>query len=622
MSLVNHRHKAVVAGLAATLTLGAVSVPLLAAPASAHADAADDPTSSSAAAPTASSVSSSDQPDSPSAAPTGNETLYEEEGKSLVETLASLFSARSASTKALAPKKLSDEMKYFTVNESGQNYDQGFSRGDGYNALGYYQFDRRHALVPFMQQVYAYNPTKYAMFKPVLDRASELKTGTIYGTSAKRLTSIGQLAQDAWHAAYAPDPSEFSALQDGYAYETYYVPAANGLLKSYGVDLSDRYDCVKGLVWGMTSLFGQGGVKNFFAWANVNDRMTDEELVSALCDAVVDHIKEYRPNQSKYWNGWINRYKREKQTCLSYIAQHRAAEKDDAGAGEGSGSQGGSGGTVTPDAGGSGGSGESSGENGGSGTGGGSDGSAGSGSDSGSAGSDEGSGSTGGDIGNGSAGSGSIDGSGDSAGGSNGFGSGSADGSTGADGVTGSGSGNGSNSGSSSETGGSGSVDSGESNGSGTSGDASSGAGSGTSGSGGSAGSGETGTTDGGSGSHDGVDERDGSSNSSNSNGSSTSGSDTSGSASSEDDGDGSNGDGDQGTTGDAPGSTDGSAKTSGGLPSTGDAATIVTMGAAGLATMGATLTAYGRARRKAAAPAAEAPGEQGGSEPSGTSES
>ena len=51
-------------------------------------------------------------------------------------------------------------MKYFTKYESHGNYNQGFSYGDGYNALGYYQFDRRWSLIPFMKQAYNYNPEK------------------------------------------------------------------------------------------------------------------------------------------------------------------------------------------------------------------------------------------------------------------------------------------------------------------------------------------------------------------------------------------------------------------------------------------------------------------------------
>ena len=43
-------------------------------------------------------------------------------------------------------RSLSNEMKYFARFESNQNYDQGLSWGDGYHAMGYYQFDNRYSL--------------------------------------------------------------------------------------------------------------------------------------------------------------------------------------------------------------------------------------------------------------------------------------------------------------------------------------------------------------------------------------------------------------------------------------------------------------------------------------------
>ena len=54
-----------------------------------------------------------------------------------------------------APMYLSDEMKYFAKYESSCNYDQGFSWGDGYHALGYYQFDHRYGLRDFLLACYA-----------------------------------------------------------------------------------------------------------------------------------------------------------------------------------------------------------------------------------------------------------------------------------------------------------------------------------------------------------------------------------------------------------------------------------------------------------------------------------
>ncbi len=238
---------------------------------------------------------------------------------------APLLSAPTAAYAAsgLSAVSLSDEMKYFTKYESGKNYRQGFSSGDGYNALGYYQFDRRFSLGSFIEQAYAYNPTKYAALKEIAQNSGKLKTEQI--ASSGKLTDYGQRVQDAWYAAYDADPAEFSALQDSYAYNTYYLPVQRVLLNGYGVDISDRADCVKGLAWSLCNWLGQGGVRAFFDWAKadsgLSDNMTDRELVNALCDAVVNHIKDYS-SQSQYYAGWITRYgTNERNVCLAYIAE-------------------------------------------------------------------------------------------------------------------------------------------------------------------------------------------------------------------------------------------------------------------------------------------------------------
>ena len=219
--------------------------------------------------------------------------------------------------KSLQPVSLSDEIKYFAENESGNNYDQGFSYGDGYNALGFYQFDRRYSLTDFIASVYEYNPTKYSMFAPVVERSRELMSAAIYDESTGTLTDIGQLANDAWHAAYATDPAEFSALQDNFAYQEYYLPVEWIVSSNYGVDLSKRPDCVKGLAWSICNLFGTGGCQGFFTAANLNDGMSDTEMVNAICDSVIANVDGYQ-----YADSYRARYERERQTCLSYIAQH------------------------------------------------------------------------------------------------------------------------------------------------------------------------------------------------------------------------------------------------------------------------------------------------------------
>lgn len=328
------KHQAIVAGLALSLTLG-VAAPI---PMFAQTDTvqqqdiagnanADPITDVDAKQPAPSDYDPADE-------------YSEAVDPSSLMTL-SFNSIMATSSSSLQPKALSSEMKYFAQNESGSNYNLGFSYGDGYHAMGFYQFDRRYALVDFMQECYNYNPQKYGMFKAVIDRGSELKRDAddvIYDKKTHKLTELGQLAEDAWHAAYAADPQEFSALQDAYGYQEYYLPVER-IVRKYGLDLSGRADCLKGLCWGMNNLFGSGGCQKFFKMANLSNDMSDEQAVTTICDALIDYMTNTSTNQ--YAASYANRYECEKKTCLTYLAQHKTendANKDTSGSGSDTGS--------------------------------------------------------------------------------------------------------------------------------------------------------------------------------------------------------------------------------------------------------------------------------------------
>lgn len=333
------KHQAIVAGLALSLTLGvAAPVPMFAQTDTVQqqdiaGNANADPiTDVDAKQPAPSDYDPADE-------------YSEAVDPSSLMTL-SFNSIMATSSSSLQPKALSSEMKYFAQNESGSNYNLGFSYGDGYHAMGFYQFDRRYALVDFMQECYNYNPQKYGMFKAVIDRGDELKRDAddvIYDKKTHKLTELGQLAEDAWHAAYAADPQEFSALQDAYGYQEYYLPVER-IVRKYGLDLSGRADCLKGLCWGMNNLFGSGGCQKFFKMANLSNDMSDEQAVTAICDALIDYMTNTSTNQ--YAASYANRYEREKKTCLTYLAQHKTendANKDTAGSGSDAGSESGNG---------------------------------------------------------------------------------------------------------------------------------------------------------------------------------------------------------------------------------------------------------------------------------------
>lgn len=284
------KHSAIVAGLTLALSFGAVSAP---APA-----AAEEPT-----------------PGVASDATDIDKGLYTQQS----------FSGVLRSVQGVSFVNVTAEMKYFTKYESHGNYNQGFSYGDGYNALGYYQFDRRWSLIPFMKQAYNYNPEKYSMLKDAIDRGSEISNASNAMYENGQLTELGHIAQDAFQGAYNTDPVEFSALQDAYAYNSYYAVTEAWLKSGLGIDVSGRADCVKGMVWSITNMCGTGGCRDFFRWANLSNSMTDREFVTALSNSVVNNVATKYSSQPQYHEGWKNRYRNELKDCLVYIAEDEAA---------------------------------------------------------------------------------------------------------------------------------------------------------------------------------------------------------------------------------------------------------------------------------------------------------
>ena len=284
------KHSAIVAGLTLALSFGAVSAP---APA-----AAEEPT-----------------PGVASDATDIDKGLYTQQS----------FSGVLRSVQGVSFVNVTTEMKYFTKYESHGNYNQGFSYGDGYNALGYYQFDRRWSLIPFMKQVYNYSPEKYSMLKDAIDRGSEISNANNPMSENGQLTELGRIAQEAFQGAYNTDPVEFSALQDAYAYNSYYAVTEAWLKSGLGIDISGRADCVKGMVWSITNMCGTGGCRDFFRWANLSNDMSDREFVTALSNSVVNNVATKFSSQPQYHEGWKNRYRNELKDCLVFIAEDEAA---------------------------------------------------------------------------------------------------------------------------------------------------------------------------------------------------------------------------------------------------------------------------------------------------------
>ncbi|MFR3878246.1 MAG: hypothetical protein ACLTYW_09035, partial [Collinsella sp.] len=158
-----------------------------------------------------------------------------------------------------------------------------------------------------------------------IDRGIEISNTSNAMYENGQLTELGHIAQDAFQGAYNTDPVEFSALQDAYAYNSYYAVTEAWLKSGLGIDISGRADCVKGMVWSITNMCGTGGCRDFFRWANLSNDMSDREFVTALSNSVVNNVATKFSSQPQYHEGWKNRYKNELKDCLVYIAEDEAA---------------------------------------------------------------------------------------------------------------------------------------------------------------------------------------------------------------------------------------------------------------------------------------------------------
>jgi len=159
----------------------------------------------------------------------------------------------------------------WTKRESGS---VGFRQvmGDAGNACGKYQFDRRYALVPFMQYCVDYNASHYAAFKPYI----------ALGAGSAALQNNSGLAL-AWTAVCNKYPREFEGLQDAYAYNYYYLEAKKYIKNLYGINMDNHSPAVKGTLFSMAIRSGAlTGARKFYG---CTDTTSDEQMLTVAYSA-------------------------------------------------------------------------------------------------------------------------------------------------------------------------------------------------------------------------------------------------------------------------------------------------------------------------------------------------
>lgn len=215
----------------------------------------------------------------------------------------------SSSTSAEHRGSLSEGFKFFAQFESGQNYGQGFSKGDGYHAMGYYQFDNRYSLQDFLGYCYSSDTSKYNMFAPYLH-------------CSKASLANNKGLDKAWKQAYQNDPNDFASKQDEYEYNHYYLPAERAL-KQKGIDVSGKADAVKGMVCSISNWAGNVQATKVIVDSGAKTSMNDRQFVNKVYDYLISlkstDLKKYGKYSPKYYASWHKRWIKEKDVCLKYL---------------------------------------------------------------------------------------------------------------------------------------------------------------------------------------------------------------------------------------------------------------------------------------------------------------
>lgn len=217
------------------------------------------------------------------------------------------------------------DLLFFTRYESGAAaYAQ--AGGDRGRAYGKYQFDYRYSLIPFLRYCYKKNPQICAEFKffrllnPGNPGDKRLISGNKEPIKEAGLSADDEKKQNwdlaaAWKAVYNKNPAAFSAMQDEFALNNYYMPAERALA-ARGIHMTTRTYVERGAVFSYSIQEGQMAAVNAVVNAGLTDDVSSRDFLTRLYD--------YRWKDKAGWASnpiFLFRYQREKAEALSILTE-------------------------------------------------------------------------------------------------------------------------------------------------------------------------------------------------------------------------------------------------------------------------------------------------------------
>lgn len=124
---------------------------------------------------------------------------------------------------------------------------------------------------------------------------------------------------NAWKSIAKKDPNGFNQLQHAFVQKNNYAPAANKVKSMLGIDVTKRSNALQQVMWSVGTQHGAGGALNLFRNANVNQSMTDAEIIRRVYEERMKVDKYFSSSSAAIKKSVLNRFKQELQDALAML---------------------------------------------------------------------------------------------------------------------------------------------------------------------------------------------------------------------------------------------------------------------------------------------------------------
>lgn len=159
----------------------------------------------------------------------------------------------------------------------------------------------------------------YGTYQLTTASGNAQKFASSYGGQLKGKKAGTKAFNDAWKAEAKKNPQRFQQAQHDYIIKTHFIPAAQKIMNSVGMNASKHSKALQDVIWSMSVQHGSGGASNIFKAAGIKKGMSDAEIIKALYKERMKVDKYFKSSPSSTKKNVYNRFKQELADALAML---------------------------------------------------------------------------------------------------------------------------------------------------------------------------------------------------------------------------------------------------------------------------------------------------------------